>query len=348
MTYPAQLGFRMPPEWARHQRTLMEWPVREALWPEPFEEVLPAFAAIARTIAEFEPVTVLARPGLVRQAAEMCGPTVTILEMEHNDSWIRDNGPTFIISEKGELAGINWVFNAWGGKYACDEDNLVAPRLLEAFGIRRFDAPIVMEGGSIHVDGEGTILTTEECLLNSNRNPGLTRDAIEKAVMDHINGEKFIWLKRGWHGDDTDGHVDNVACFARPGVIILQVCSDRNDPNYEISQENLEILRNALDARGRKFEIVTVEQPRATYYEDMRLTLSYMNFYFVNGGIVLPVFGGDHEATDRAAIETLEKAFPDRRIAPVNGLLVARGGGNVHCLTQQMPEVQEVTKCARL
>jgi agmatine deiminase len=338
MSYPAQLGFRMPAEWARHQRTFMEWPVREALWPEPFEDVLPAYAAIVRTIAGFEPVTVLARPELVQQAVKMCGPKVDVLAMEHNDSWIRDNGPTFVISDKGELAGINWIFNAWGDKYACEKDNLVAPRLLEAFGVKRFDAPVVMEGGSIHVDGEGTILTTEECLLHTNRNPKLKREEIEQAVKNHVNAEKIVWMKRGWHGDDTDGHVDNIACFARPGVILAQVCSDPDDPNYEISRENLETLHNATDAKGRNFEIITIEQPRATYYEDVRLTLSYLNFYFVNGGIVVPVFGEEHEAADKAAIEVLQKTFPDRKIAPVNGILVARGGGNVHCLTQQMPE----------
>lgn len=335
--YPADLNFRMPPEWAQHARTFMEWPVKEALWPEPFEEILPAFADIVKKIARFEPVTVIARPNLAKEAASFCGPGVEIFELEHNDSWMRDNGPTFITNEDGEIAAVNWIFNAWGGKFPADKDNLVAPELLKHFGINYFDAPFVMEGGSIHVDGAGTLLTTEECLLNKNRNPHLRRNDIENLLRKYLNVSKFIWLKRGWSGDDTDGHVDNVACFARPGLIITQVCSDAADPNYEISKENQALLQQATDATGRSFEIVEIEQPPAVIYQDMRLTLSYLNFYFVNGGIILPVFGGECAKTDAAAEKTLKEVFTERQIVTVNGGIIARGGGNVHCLTQQMP-----------
>ncbi|HOP75516.1 MAG TPA: agmatine deiminase family protein [Bacillota bacterium] len=335
---PIESGFMMPPEWARHQRTIMEWPVKEALWPEPFCEILPAYAEIVNTIARFEPVTLLVNPHLADEARTFCHHNVEILPVKHNDSWARDNGPTFIVNPQGELAGINWIFNGWGGKYPSEDDNRVASILLSHWNLRQFDAPLVMEGGSFHVDGEGTLLTTEECLLNPNRNPGLTRKEIETYLQKYLNVSKIIWLKRGWVGDDTDGHIDNVACFAKPGTIITQICSDPKDPNYAISQENLEILQRETDAKGRKFDIITIEQPQATYYQDVRLTLSYLNFYFVNNGIILPVFGGVHSETDKNAIAVLQKVFPERTIVPVNGLIIARGGGNVHCLTQQVPD----------
>ncbi len=332
---PAELGYKMPPEWVEHQRTFMEWPVKEADWPEPFEAVLPAFAAIAKAIAQFEPVTVLANPHLTEEATRFCGPGIEILPIEHNDSWMRDNGPTFLLNEQGKLAGINWIFNAWGGKFPSKLDNMVASKLLQHIQIPCFDAPLVMEGGSVHVDGEGTLLTTAECLLNPNRNPGLTRAEIESYLKQYLNAAKVIWLNRGWTGDDTDGHIDNIVCFAKPRVIITQVCSDPKDPNYEISQENLGILKKTADAKGRSFKIIEIEQPPAAYYAGLRLTLSYLNFYFVNAGIILPFFG--NEPTDKAAYTILQEIFPDRKIVTVDGLTIARGGGNVHCLTQQMP-----------
>lgn len=311
------------------------------VYPEHYESVCgEGYAEIVRAIAEFEPVTIVVNPDdLERVSALFAGnEQVDCLPIRHNDAWLRDNGPTFVRNEEGELAGVNWRFNAWGGKYSpWDLDDDVAPQLLEHAGIKRFDAPLVMEGGSIHTDGEGTLLTTEECLLNSNRNPELSREQIEEYVKQYVNADKIIWLKRGLSGDETDGHVDNVACFAAPGKVILQVCHDPLDDNYEITQENLRILGEATDARGRKLEIIPIEQPPLLDHEGRRLTLSYLNFYFVNGGIILPVFGGAAEETDRKAEETLRRAFPDRRIRKVDGMAIIREGGNVHCTTQQMP-----------
>ncbi len=335
--YPAVLGYRLPPEWSRHSRTFMEWPVKEALWPEPFTEIVPVFADIMNKIARFEPVTLIVKPELINQASLACGPNIELLSMNHNDSWMRDNGPTFITGPNGKIAGINWIFNGWGGKFRADDDNQVAPQLLAHFNIPCFDAPIIMEGGSFHVDGAGTLITTEECLLNPNRNPGLNRTKIENYLQRYLNVSKIIWLKRGWTEDDTDGHVDNLACFASPGVIIAQVCSDPADPNYEISRENIRILEEATDAQGRPLTIVKIEQPPADSYEGIRLTLSYLNFYPVNGGLILPAFGGKASSTDRDAESILRQIFPKRRIVTINGSIIARGGGNVHCLTQQMP-----------
>ncbi|MEO3945929.1 agmatine deiminase family protein [Gorillibacterium sp. CAU 1737] len=338
--YPKDLTYTMPPEWAPHSRTLISWPIQDSMvYPENYAEVCDGYAELIRAIAEFEPVSVVVNPDdLARVKALFPDEVITCLPIPHNDAWLRDNGPTFVLDDKGAIAGVNWKFNAWGGKYApWDLDDQVAPAILEHYGIRRFDAPLVMEGGSFHVDGEGTLLTTEECLLNPNRNPGLSREEIEEQLRLHLGITQVIWLKQGLAGDETDGHVDNAACFAAPGRVILQVCEDPSDENYAITQENLRILEQATDAAGRSLSIVKLQQPPYAEYEGQRLTLSYLNFYFVNGGIILPVFGGAAEETDRLAAEALQKEFPDRRIRTVNGMGVIREGGNVHCTTQQMP-----------
>ena len=355
--YPSELGFMMLAEWKKHQQTFMEWPVEEAEWPGPFHEVLSGFTNIVKKIAEFEPVAVITSPASTREAADYLHDTPTpnpirLLEIEHNDSWIRDNGPTFVVNPQKEVAGINWKFNAWGGKYRFAEDDKVAPELLARLGIPRFDAPFILEGGSIHVDGDGTLLATEECLLNQNRNPRLGKTEMEELLQGYLGIQKVIWLPRGLYGDDTDGHIDNVACFARPGVVIMQDCSDPHDPNYPIARENRRILESATDARGRNLEVIRIEQPPSIRYNGTRLTLSYLNFYFVNGGLILPVFGRTPRTedpslpwelhketlkTDEAAEMTLKQIFPRRLVVTVDGLQVARGGGNVHCLTQQMP-----------
>jgi len=194
-----------------------------------------------------------------------------------------------------------------------------------------------MEGGSIHVDGEGTMITTEECLLNRNRNPELSREQIEDYLRKYLSVNKIIWLKKGLCGDETDGHVDNVACFVAPGKILLQVCDDSLDENCSNTRDNLKILKEATDAQGRKLEIITIQQPPLRTHNNQRLTLSYLNFYFVNKGIILPIFGGDAEAADQMAIRKLSEIFPERRIHTVNGMAIIREGGNVHCMTQQMP-----------
>jgi agmatine deiminase len=337
--YPKELGFKMPAEWTTHQRTFISWPVQDSMvYPTDYEKVHDGYVELARAIAEFEPVTIITNPDDIDKLKSIfASERVGFLEIEHNDAWLRDNGPTFIRDDKGNIAGVNWVFNAWGQKYShWDLDDQVARKILEHFDIKRFDAQIVMEGGSFHVDGEGTLITTEECLLNRNRNPDLTKGLIEQYLKDYLAVEKFIWLKNGLSGDETDGHVDNVACFAAPGKVIMQVCNDPSDDNYQITQENMEILRNATDAKGRKLEVIEIEQPPEAHFEDSRLTLSYLNFYFVNAGIILPVFGGAAAKTDQKAIEVLQQTFPDRTIRTIDGMAIIKEGGNVHCTTQQM------------
>lgn len=329
----------MPAEWEQHQRSFVAWPVKASLvWPENHEEVCEGYAEVIRAIALCEPVTVIVTQEDYDKAQTMCGANVELLTLPHNDAWVRDSGPTFVWNQHKKLKGINWKFNAWGEKYTpYDLDNALAEKILSYAKTFKWDAPLVLEGGSIHTDGEGTLLTTEECLLNPNRNPDLTRFEIEELVKAYLGMERILWLNRGVYGDETDGHIDNIACFIKPGVIMVQVCYETNDPNFEITMENLMRIRNFEDARGRTLEIVEILQPPMRFYKGQRLTLSYLNFYFVNGGIVLPVFGGEAEAYDHAAINTFKKLFPDRRIITVDGMALVKEGGNVHCITQQMP-----------
>lgn len=340
--YPINFSYRMPPEWVEHIRTFISWPIKASMCnPEEFDAVCKGYTEIIQAISEFEPVTVLVNEDeLEKVSGFFHDKRIELLAIEHNDAWLRDNGPTFLVNNDGDVAGVNWKFNAWGCKYSpWDLDDLVAPKLLNHLGLRQFDASLVMEGGSFHVDGEGTLLTTEQCLLNPNRNPGLNREQIEAELKKFLNIQKVVWLKKGLDGDETDGHVDNLACFAAPGKILVQVCEDPKDNNYLVSKENLEILRKETDAQGRKFEIISIQQPpkMCDPVSNSRLTLSYLNFYFVNEGIILPVFGGEAKESDQFAIQVLSETFPQRRIRPVNGLGIIREGGNVHCTTQQMP-----------
>lgn len=339
--YPRDLNYKMPAEWVEHERTFISWPVQASMCnPGNYDSVCRGYFENIMAIAEFEPVTVVVNSidsGKISQLFKE-QQRIELLSIEHNDAWLRDNGPTFLVDDDGGVAGVNWSFNAWGGKYApWDQDNRVAQKVLNHLELTHFDAPFVMEGGSFHVDGEGTLLTTEECLLNPNRNPGFTKNDIEDGLKKFLNIQKVIWLKHGLDGDETDGHVDNIACFVAPGKILMQVCDDPEDLNYAITLENMGILQSETDAVGRKIEIIQIQQPPRSFVEGSRLTLSYLNFYFVNGGVILPIFGGQAEKTDQQAIRVLEQLFPDRRVRTVDGLSIIREGGNVHCTTQQMP-----------
>lgn len=334
---PADDGFRMPAEWAPHARCWMGWPCRGSLWGDGLEAARAAYAGVARAIAAFEPVTMLANEAELQEAQAHCGAGVTCDAMPLDDSWLRDSGPTFVVDGRGGLAGVDWRFNSWGEKFLpYDQDALLAERLLGRLGIRRYAAPLVLEGGSIHVDGEGTLLTSEECLLNLNRNPDLDRAGIEDLLRRYLGVEAFVWLGQGLDKDETDGHVDNIACFVRPGVVMAVTCDDPADPNHAILADNLARLRKAKDARGRALEIVELPLPReARYLRGERLALSYVNYYIANGGVVMPAFGDAHDALAR---EIVGKAFPERRIAQVPAGDVLVGGGGIHCITQQQPK----------
>ncbi|MCI1858525.1 MAG: agmatine deiminase family protein [Sporolactobacillus sp.] len=339
--YPADEEYRMPAEWELHERTLISWPLRRSMrFPEDYEKVIAGYAGFVAAIAEFEPVTVIAadRKETQRLCRRFAKRNVDVWTLPHDDSWLRDNGPTILVNRDGRRAGVNWRFNAWGEKYApWDLDDRLAPLILDCMGMRRFDAPFVLEGGSIHVDGEGTLLTTAQCLLHSNRNPGSSRYAVENGLKRFLNVRRVIWLPNGLAGDETDGHIDNVACFAAPGKVLIQTCADPTDENYVPARQNLKRLKEAVDATGRRLSITAIPQPPVRYKRGKRLTMSYLNFYLVNGGVILPVFGGDAAATDRAAETILQSMFPDRRVRTVDGTAIIGEGGNVHCATQQVP-----------
>jgi len=331
----------MPAEWDAHECTFMEWPVNEEIWQGNLPAAKIAYAKTANTITNFEPVIMIARPKQAQEARHLCGQAIPVIPMEHDDSWMRDNGPTFVIGSQVALAGINWQFNAWGQKTShWQNDNRVASRLLKICNLPCFDAPMILEGGSIHVDGEGTLITTEECLLNPNRNPRLTRAEIEMFLKQFLGIQKIIWLKKGIFSDETDGHVDNVACFAMPGTVIIQSCNDPNDENYHRFQENIAILVKETDAKGRPLKIIQIPQPPATYYKNKRLPLSYINFYLVNGGLVFPIFGNSCTSTDIKVEQIFKRVFIGRKIVGIDGMTIIKGGGNIHCITQQMPPGQ--------
>ena len=336
MAHPVDDGFSMPPEWAPHARCWMQWPCREALWGPHLETAREAYAEVAKAIAEFEPVTMIANPEHVVEASLKCGQGVSTLSLPLDDSWVRDSGPTFIVNGSGGVAGIDWKWNAWGNKYPDHQhDAAVARAVLEHLGMRRYSAPLVLEGGAIHVDGEGTVLTTESCLLNKNRNPQLDRRDVEELLAQYLGVRKVIWLNGGLQDDDTDGHVDNIACFARPGLVLALGASDPSDGNYAMLADNLARLKAEKDAAGREFEVVTIEQPRRRDMEDgRRLALSYINFYIANGGVIIPAF---EDAADKHAYDTISRAFPDRKSIQLPATEIVYGGGGIHCITQQQP-----------
>ncbi|MEE8188045.1 MAG: agmatine deiminase family protein [Kiloniellales bacterium] len=337
MPYPAEDGFHMPAEWSAHSRCWMAWPCRTELWRDRLDAVRAAYAEVAKAIAEFEPVTMISNPENVAEVSLRCGSSVACLPMAHDDSWMRDIGPTFLLGGGGKrMAGVHWKFNAWGGKYdAYENDSAVAQAILDHLELPGYAAPMVLEGGSLHVDGEDTLLTTEQCLLNPNRNPKLDKDEIEDQLRAHFGVEKVIWLGQGLEDDETDGHVDNLACFARPGVVLALSTEDREDGNYEALQDNLLRLRAARDARGRELEVIEVPQPeRAEGADDRRLAKSYINFYLANGGVVMPSF---EDGKDKSAKEIISDCFPGREVRQVPALDIVQGGGGIHCITLQQP-----------
>jgi agmatine deiminase len=350
-------GFRMPAEWEPHAGCYLVWPERPDNWRLGAKPAQRAFARVAEAIAGAEPVTVLVSAAQYVNARERLPLHVRVVEMSNNDSWVRDTGPSFVVNGSGELRAVSWRFNAWGGLrgglyFPWDADDLVGPKVCDLERVQRYLPDLVLEGGSIDVDGEGTVLTTEECLLNPNRNPDLGREEIEEVLRAHLGASSIIWLPRGVHLDETDGHIDNFARFAAPGVVMLTWTDDRDDPQWEISNEALEILEDTLDAEGRPLQVVKLHQPgpititaeeaagvdavpgvqRRT--EGERLAGSYVNSYIGNGIVVLPVFDDPHDA---AAIATYEQLFPGRRIIPVPGREILLGGGNVHCITLPVP-----------
>jgi len=326
----------MPGEFEPHARCWMAWPCRRSAFGARLEAARAAYASVARAIAVFEPLTMLANPSDVPEASRLCGPAVTILSMEIDDSWTRDTGPTFLIDEARRAAGVDWIFNGWGGIYPDHEkDAQMARKILDHLGMRRYAADLVLEGGGVHVDGRGTLLAVEPAILDDRRNPGMSRKEAENILSAYLGVKQFIWLPFGLENDETAGHVDNAACFARPGVVLINWTSDPLDGNYRGCRENMAVLRASRDASGRTLEVIQIEQPGYKEGKEGRMALSYINFYLANGGIVMPAFD---DPRDQAALETIRRVFPDRKVVQLPVLDILYGGGGIHCITQQQPE----------
>jgi agmatine deiminase len=355
---PRKDGFRLPAEFEPHAGCWMLWPERPDGWTFGAKPAQRAYTAVASAIGRFEPVTVGVSAQQFLNARQLLPDYVRVVELSANDAWARDCAPLFVVNAQGLVRGVDWEFNGWGGSYynSSHLDNLVPRKILELERLDRYKADMVLEGGSIHVDGQGTLITTESCLLNPNRNPHLAQEEIEAQLKEYLNVDKIIWLSRGVYLDNTAGHVDNLCCFIRPGVVALTWTDDTLDPQHEISLEVYEQLKAATDARGRKLEIHKIHQPDPLYVtqeevENLdiiettkprragdRLTASYLNFYIANGGIIAPLF--NDRVHDWAALETLQKLFPNREVIGIQSRDINFGGGNIHCITMQQPTGQ--------
>ncbi len=338
---------------------MMIWPVRPGSWPYGGQAAKKAFCRVMECILASEAVYLLADAAHVEEARTMAPPGTQVLDIASDDAWARDVGPTFVVDADGALTGMDWQFNAWGGAvdglYAhWEKDDAVAAEFCRQLGLPCHDArPFILEGGSIHSDGEGTILTTAACLLSAGRNAGMDREAIERRLCELLGGEKVLWLPRGIYNDETNEHVDNICAFTRPGEAVLAWTDDRNDPQYALSAACRAYLERARDARGRQLRVhllplparpVTIgAQDLAGYAfepgEDMRgcgerLAASYVNFYLTNGGVLVPQFG---DVMDKEAVRILGGLFPGRRVYPIAARDILLGGGNIHCITQQIP-----------
>lgn len=357
---PKADGFYMPSELSPHRSTFILWPERPDNWRLGAKPAQEAFKKVVEAITKHEPVTIGVSPSQYANVLGMHLPMTRVVEMSQNDSWIRDSGATFVVNGKGVLRAVCWGFNGYGGLedgiyFPWDLDDLNSDEMAELEWVDRYRTPdFILEGGSIHSDGEGTILVTEECLLSKGRNPNMSKDEIEQKLKDYLGAEKVLWIPHGLYADeDTNGHVDNICQFVAPGKVVLAWMEDENDPQHAISQEAYDYLSNETDAKGRKLEIVKIHVPGPLYYTDEevstldviegtlprkgggRLAASYVNYYNCNGAVILPIFNDPH---DQEAIETLQKLFPDKVIETVDSREILLGGGNIHCITQQVPK----------
>lgn len=357
---PAKDGFHMPAEFEKHYGCILIWPHRRDSWQNGAYAARKAFAELICEIARSEKVIVCARFEDYDSAREMLPPEVRVVEMSSDDSWARDVAPTFV-TDGNTVRGIDWGFNAWGGLYdglyfPWDKDNKMARKLCDLLEYDSYDMRgFILEGGSIHTDGQGTLLTTEECLLGKGRNPGMTKAEIEEKLRDSLGIRKIIWLRRGIFNDETNGHIDNICAFTAPGEVVLAWTDDKNDPQYEISAECLDILSSETDAMGRRLKVhkLLLPEPICMTAEECagldnmdgeptrlpgdRLAASYVNFYISNGSVIVPQFG---DKNDKIAVEELQRLFPTRNVVGLkNGRDILIGGGNIHCITQQIPAV---------
>ncbi len=351
---PKKDGFRMPAEFEPQKQVWMLWPERQDNWRSGAKPAQKTFVNVAKAISEFEPVTVCVSKEQYANARNILPRDVRVVEITSNDAWIRDSGPTFLTNDKGEIRAVDWEFNAWGGLhdglyFPWDMDMQVAQKVCEIENVDTYHTPgFVMEGGSFHVDGEGTVITTEMCLLSEGRNPDMTKEEIEAKLCEYLNCEKVIWIKDGIDPEETNGHIDDVACYIRPGVVGCIWTDDKDSQFYQACQDAYETLINATDAKGRKLEVHKLCMPKkyVTIKGDFEIDYvegtmprddgevsiaSYMNFLIVNGGVIVPQYGDENDAL---ALKTIQEWFPDRKAVGVRTEEVAYGGGNIHCITQ--------------
>ncbi|HEY2838597.1 MAG TPA: agmatine deiminase family protein [Pirellulales bacterium] len=337
---PASLGYFMPAEWAPRVATWLSWPHNLESWPGAFETIPGVWAELTRTLVEFEPVHILARRGPVMdEARRMVGhlPRVTLHDIPTNDAWCRDHGPMFLTGRPGARpALVDWGYNAWGGKYPpFDLDDQVPRLVAQELDFLRFEPGVILEGGAIDVNGQGAVLTTEQCLLNPNRNPQLSRADVERYLKDFGVGRHVIWLGEGIVGDDTDGHIDELARFVAPRTVVAAVEQDPADENYQALADNFKRLQSATDEEGRSLEIVSLPMPRPIYFDGRRLPASYTNFYIASGAVIVPLFEGP---ADAVALDTIARLFPGRQVRGIRAVELSWGLGTFHCITQQQPQ----------
>lgn len=356
---PREDGYRMPAEYEPHQGCIMIWPERADSWQYGAVAARRAFAEVAESINKSEPVTVCTSFEGYDTAREMLSPEIRVVEMSSDDSWARDVMPTFVRNREGKIRGIDWGFNAWGGLYdglyfPWDKDNKMARKFCDLMSVDVYDnRRFIMEGGATHVDGDGTAMVTEACLLSKGRNPDMSKKEIEDVLKAYLNVNVVIWLPCGIYEDETNEHIDNVCAFVKPGHVVLAWTDDENDPQYEMSMRCYQALIAQTDAKGRKLEITKLPLPAPIYMtedeceglinfngeptrtEDYRLAASYVNFYIANNAVIMPAFG---DANDNVAAEILRDIFPEREIIQIYARDILIGGGNIHCITQQIPK----------
>ena len=335
---PAQLGFRMPAEWETHEATWLSWPRDLETWPR-LEEVEATYVEIIEQLHTGEKVHILVENAecedRILKILRERGVTKNINShvVDTDSIWIRDYGPMFI-SHANNLSMINWSFNAWGRKYPYQKDKLVPGKLAEILNIKQFKADLVLEGGSIELNGEGTLMTTEECLLNPNRNPGLRREQIEECLKDFLGARKIIWLGKGIEGDDTDGHIDEVARFVAPDKIVINTNQDANSYNHKVLKENWQRLQNETTPGGKCFQLIELPMPERIVSGKMTLPGSYTNFYIGNKCVLVPIFS---DKKDTKALGILKDLFSDRNVVGIPAIPLIHGQGAIHCMTQQEP-----------
>ena len=337
---PREAGFRPRPEWATHARTWIAWPAHPETFVGSVAEAQQAFARVANTLAEFEPVSMVLAPDQEKIARRLLSSDIERLPWGIDDAWMRDIAPSFLVNAAGEVAGTNWTFNDYGNKDGRNlegygEDAATAERILRHRGMRRFACDLVCEGGTLVCDGDGTLITNASVVLNANRNPKMTREEADAIFRDYLNVEKVIWFEDGLADDDTDGHTDNLAAFSGPGRVLLLEEDDPGDSNFAVLAAARQVLEQASDARGRGFEILPVPQPRARYKGELRYALSYVNFCLANGAVLIPAF--DDPGRDASARDIIAEQFPGRKAVSLPSLAIIAGGGSLHCITHEEP-----------